>query len=60
LSIQPASVEAHVNLGVALADVPSRTHEAIAHLEAALAARPELPVRELLAPLQADSNAKGR
>jgi tetratricopeptide (TPR) repeat protein len=55
LAIQPASVEAHVNLGIALADIPSRTREAIAHLDTALTARPDLPVRELLDRLRADS-----
>jgi len=60
LAIQPASVEAHVNLGVALADIPSRKQDAIAHLEAAVSARPDLPVRELLARLQAESGTNGR
>ena len=58
--IQPESTEAQVNLGIALADVPSRLHDAIAHLELAVKARPDLPVRELLEQLKADAKAKAR
>jgi hypothetical protein len=50
-------VDAQVNLGIALADIPSRSGEAIAHLEAALAAKPDLPVRALLERLHADAGA---
>ena len=47
--LQPESVEAHVNLGVILADDPARSLEAIEHLEFALAKRPELgKLRELV------------
>jgi hypothetical protein len=47
--MQPDSVEARVNLGVLLSDVPSRSREAIEHLEFALAKRPDLArLRELI------------
>ncbi len=55
VKLQPDSVEANVNLGLALSDIPSRVPDAIAHLEKAVAKRPELPVRELLNQLRAET-----
>jgi tetratricopeptide (TPR) repeat protein len=49
VALQPDSVEAHVNLGVALADIQGRETDAIKHLEFAMARRPELGyLRELV------------
>jgi tetratricopeptide (TPR) repeat protein len=49
----PDSVEAHYNLGLALAKMPGRSAQAIAHLEAALRLRPDLQfAREVLARLR--------
>jgi hypothetical protein len=58
--MRPESTEAQVNLGVALADIPARSQEAIEHLEIALAKRPDLPVRELLERLRLEGKATAR
>jgi len=53
LRSDPNLAEAHYNLGLALAKMPGRSAEAIAHLEAALRLRPDLQyAREVLARLK--------
>ena len=61
LRIDPASVQAEYNLGVALSKIPGRMPEAIGHLEAALRISPDAePVRKMLAQLRAASGVKAR
>ena len=53
LRLAPDYAEAHKNLGIALADVPGRLADAMAHLEAALRMRPDPETRQALERLRA-------
>jgi tetratricopeptide (TPR) repeat protein len=48
LRIDPNSADAHVNLGIALSEIPGRKPEAIRHLEAALRLKPDPEIRKML------------
>jgi tetratricopeptide (TPR) repeat protein len=52
--LDPDSEKAHYNLGIALANVPGRSQEAIPHLEFVLRMHPDLaPARQLIERLRA-------
>jgi tetratricopeptide (TPR) repeat protein len=48
LRIDPTSLDAHVNLGIALSGLPGRRPEAIRHFEAALRVKPDPEIRQML------------
>ena len=52
-------MEAHYNLGEALATIPGRLPEAITHLEAAARIRPDPVVRQMLDRLRAMAATHG-
>jgi protein O-mannosyl-transferase len=58
LRINPDVMEAHYNLGNALATMPGRLPEAVSELEAAFRIRPEPTVRQSLDRLRALSAAR--
>jgi tetratricopeptide (TPR) repeat protein len=58
LRSEPDLVEAHVNLGNALAEAPGRSTEAIAEYEAALRIRPDPVVRQMVDRLRAEHPKK--
>ena len=52
VSIRPDYVEAHVNLGLALSQVPGRLPDAIAQFEAAQRIKPDPEVQKILEDLR--------
>ncbi len=52
LRIQPDYAEAHFNLGVALAQDPGKTREALAHLEAAERLQPDAELEKTIRQLR--------
>ena len=48
LRLQPNLTQAHVNLGMALAQIPGQLSDAIAELEAAQRIRPDPQVQQIL------------
>jgi tetratricopeptide (TPR) repeat protein len=57
LRSEPDFVEAHVNLGTALAQTPGGLRQAITEYEAALRIRPDPVVRQVLDRLRAGQSA---
>jgi tetratricopeptide (TPR) repeat protein len=53
LKIDRGSAQTHINLGIALAQMPGRMPEAIDHFQAALRIKPDPQVRQILDQLRA-------